>query len=180
MCKQNKELQFGFFFFSTEQKPNAPQQKMNKHDRNLRLYKLYKTQIWPLYCWADGGLQWRKLGQSTHAGMGPACSLQVPARPSFNMWKWEVIPQGSGAPRAQARMLLPAHSRQTRGCLKPQKIDPPGLAVCSPRQRPGLAWPGHPPTPCRWSGGLCSPKHPGIQHTPLLPRSFPSVQPSTQ
>lgn len=75
------------------------------------------------------------------AGTGPACSLQVPARPSFSMWKWEVIPQGSGAPWAQASILLSAHSRQTRGCRKPQKIDPPGLAVCSPRLRPVLARP---------------------------------------
>lgn len=72
------------------------------------------------------------------AGLPEASSGESLARASFSMWKWEVIPQGSGAPRAQACMLLPAHLRQTRGCRKPQKIDPPGMSVCSPR--PVLAW----------------------------------------
>ena len=101
-----------------------------------------KVPEWPEDTWQERnrlGAERRAGGLvAPTAGRPEASSGESLARASFSIWKWEVIPQGSGAPRAQARMLLPAHLRQTWGCRKPQKIDPPGMSVCSPR--PVLAW----------------------------------------
>lgn len=140
-----------------------------------------KVPEWPEDTWQERnrlGAERRAGGLvAPTAGRPEASSGESLARASFSIWKWEVIPQGSGAPRAQARMLLPAHLRDP-GMPQAPENRPTGDVSVLTQACSGLV--GCPPTPCRWSCGLCCPEHPGIQHAPLLPRSLPSVQPSTQ